>query len=73
MLLQKANTQISSAGAFYNEINSKYGLSNTIHLNGYSLGGILAQAVGAQTGVNTVTFNAAGVKEIAGQLCHNQQ
>ena len=51
------------ATEFYNKIKKDFPSQNII-LTGHSLGGSLAQIIGSETGDNTVTFGAYGVKNI---------
>ena len=63
--------QLLDAENFYNAVITQYGDSN-ITITGHSLGGALAQLVGAETGVETVTFNAPGMKnQISGGSYNN--
>lgn len=63
--------QLLDAEIFYNAVITQYGDSN-ITITGHSLGGALAQLVGAETGVETVTFNAPGMKnQISGGSYNN--
>lgn len=52
--------QYTEASHFYNLVAEKYGKDN-ITVIGHSLGGALAQLIGAEYNVNTITFNAPGV------------
>jgi hypothetical protein len=53
--------QIVDARDFYNQIQKEFPKQNII-LTGHSLGGNLAQALGTETGKQTVTFGAYGLK-----------
>ena len=55
--------QIKDAREFYSEIKNK-NLGKNINLCGHSLGGSLAQIVGAETGLHTVTYGAYGIGHI---------
>ena len=52
--------QYTEANHFYNLIAKEYGKEN-VTVIGHSLGGALAQLVGAENNVKAVTFNAPGV------------
>ncbi len=60
--------QYADAQAFYTrvlgEANAKIDGTYTVALTGTSLGGGLAQLLGAQTGLTTATFNAPGMMDI---------
>lgn len=58
--------QYTEANAFYTAISNDYGPNIT--LAGHSLGGSLAQLVGAISGRRTYTFNAPGVQTIYSRL-----
>lgn len=53
-------SQVIDAKELYNQVQSEYPDKNVV-LAGHSLGGSVAQAVGAETGAETVTFNAYGI------------
>lgn len=55
--------QLESSKNFYNTIKNKPDIKNII-LVGYSLGGTIQQRLGAETGEETVTFNAIGSAEL---------
>ena len=57
--------QMKDADKAYIQTVQKYGKENVI-LTGHSLGGSEAQILGAKYGVETVTFNAYGVKNFNG-------
>ncbi len=66
-------TQKIGAINFYNQIknNENVSISANISITGHSLGGALAQLVGAETGVETVTFNAPGMKNQISEGSYN--
>ena len=65
MGLKEFPKQIEDAKALLSEIESNPDLRNCdITLTGHSLGGSLAQMLGALYGYKTVTFNAYGTKDI---------
>lgn len=61
MLLDETPGQYNEALAFYNSVKSANSAA-AITLTGQSLGGSLAQLVGAETGVNTFSYNSVGVE-----------
>jgi hypothetical protein len=62
--LGKLPDQYEDALTFYNMVlNSNTDCTN-FSITGHSLGGALAQLIGAKTGKNTMTFNAPGVYDI---------
>lgn len=63
----KTPKQYQDAILFYDEVAKKYGKGNII-LTGHSLGGALAQLVGAETGATTVTYNAPGVVHLLPEI-----
>jgi hypothetical protein len=67
---QNLPNQYSNAQSFYDEVlqqaeEDNYGVPS---ITGHSLGGGLAQLVGAVTGATTYTFNAPGVKSLLDNL-----
>lgn len=52
--------QLKNARSVYNDYRRMYPNANII-LTGHSLGGSIAQALGAETGAETVTFSAYGI------------
>ncbi|MBQ3640359.1 hypothetical protein II906_00260 [bacterium] len=65
--LKKVPIQFQDAENFYFEVRDKLGsdIKNyKIDFAGYSLGGSLAQLMGAKYGNDTVTFNAFGTKQL---------
>lgn len=62
MLLSIKPDQVNNALKLYDQIHYEYPNCN-IELTGHSLGGSLAQVVGATRNVITVTFNAHGTKD----------
>ena len=67
MGLDMLPTQYIYAKEYYNQISDKYEgaeISNT----GHSLGGSLAQLLGAETGIQTETFNAYGAADLIDDL-----
>ncbi|MBM4053643.1 MAG: DUF2974 domain-containing protein [Planctomycetes bacterium] len=56
------DSQIKQSFDFYNSVTQEFG-KDKISLTGHSLGGNLAQIVGAKNQVETNTFNAPGVTE----------
>ncbi len=63
----KTPEQYQDAILFYDEVARKYGSGNVI-VTGHSLGGALAQLVGAETGATTVAFNAPGVAHLLPEI-----
>lgn len=63
MFLSKMPVQSNDAIAVYKKIRQQYPHAQII-LTGHSLGGSLAQIVGAIFNVETVTFNAYGTKDL---------
>jgi len=59
LAINKLPEQYNDAMYFYNQVQKKYP-NQKIKQDGYSLGGSLATLVGAQTGAETVTFEAYG-------------
>lgn len=59
--------QYNAALNFYNSIRNKYP-DLSISITGHSLGGMLAQLVGATTLAQTVTFNSIGVEHLLDDL-----
>lgn len=57
--------QLKNARNVYNDYQRMYPNANII-LTGHSLGGSIAQALGAETGVETVTFSAYGIGDTYG-------
>lgn len=66
MLLKKPPKQAKNALNLYDQIHYEYP-NCSIELTGHSLGGSLAQIVGATRNVKTVTFNAYGTKNFIGK------
>ena len=66
-IMHKVPEQYGGAIYFYNSIKDKY-QGVTISITGHSLGGILAQLVGACTLKETVTFNSIGVEHLLDNL-----
>lgn len=56
------DSQIKQSFDFYNSVTQEFG-KDKVSLTGHSLGGNLAQIVGAKNQVETNTFNAPGVTE----------
>ncbi|MCK5916321.1 MAG: DUF2974 domain-containing protein, partial [Deltaproteobacteria bacterium] len=63
---QNVPNQYHQAKDFYDAVLDKTGTpsATSITLTGHSLGGALAQLVGAVTGAETQTYNAPGVKDV---------
>jgi hypothetical protein len=57
--LNTLNLQVKQARMFYDDTKKYYGIVSVV--TGHSLGGALAQVVGAEQGVNTETFSAPGM------------
>ena len=57
-------SQFYSAEKFFNELRDTYGDKYKFVLTGHSLGGSISQALGAVTGLETVTFSAYGIGHI---------
>lgn len=66
MTISVAPWQKSDAISFYNKMKKDFPNSN-ITATGHSLGGSLAQLVGAQTGCSAVTFGAYGTRSLLGK------
>lgn len=65
MIVRKIPEQMKDAEKVYLETIKKYGKENVI-LTGHSLGGSLAQILGAKYGSETVTFSAYGTGSLRG-------
>jgi hypothetical protein len=61
--------QLRSANVFYQTVkNSAAAVGKTVYVTGNSSGGTYAQVIGAQYGVNAVTLNAAGSKDMVANI-----
>ena len=66
LFFKKLPLQIISARTVYNNLKKDLKKDEKIILTGHSLGGSLAEILGTETGVETVSFNAYGVNNING-------
>ena len=57
--------QVTNAKSVYDKLVNKYGRENVV-VTGHSLGGSIGAILGAEYGVETVTFNAYGIKNLYG-------
>lgn len=65
MVRKKLPYQVENAKSAYNELVRKYGKENIV-VTGHSLGGSVGAILGTEYGVETVTFNAYGIKKLNG-------
>lgn len=65
MGLKKLPYQVTNAKEVYSKLVKKYGKENII-ITGHSLGGSISEILGTEYGVETVTFNAYGIKNLNG-------
>lgn len=63
-ILGQKPAQLKDAMEFYQEVAQKHGKDKEIVVSGTSLGGALAQYVGANTGRTTITYNALGIAHL---------
>ena len=69
MEIRKVPNQVEPAYKFYNILSNKYG---DVLLSGYSLGGSVAEILGNELGVETVTYESYGVGNIVQPKYTNQ-
>lgn len=65
MGIEKLPYQVTNAKEVYSKLVKKYGKENII-VTGHSLGGSISEILGTEYGVETVTFNAYGIKKLNG-------
>ena len=70
LLLKNIPPQINNAREFKNKIQKNFKGYNII-LTGHSLGGSLAQIIGAESGEKTVTYGAYGTKQLINSRNNN--